>query len=145
MLHTSNILRQWITVKETGLAGVRLLRENHIKSSQCCLVLDFLQEPPERNILEVRPCPLVQLLHTLLPTIVLANDDRANAVFQAVLHDELADVVEVVFQPEVAFPAFTLGLVPVVVLVDALANATIDQYWSRLIGSYRSRFRSKND
>lgn len=52
--------------------------------------------------------------------------------------DELADVVKVVLQPEVPLPALPLGVVLVELLVDALANATVDQYGSRcLVGSYR--------
>ena len=134
MLNTSNILRQRITVKETGFAGVRLLSEHNLQTSKCGFVLDFLQEPVERNILEVSSRPLVQFLHALLPAIVLTNDDRADAVFEAVLHDELGYMVEVVLQPEIPFPAFTLGVAePVEMLVDALANATVDQYGSRLV------------
>jgi len=72
MLHTSNVLWERITVKETGFAGVELLRENNLK-----------------------------------------------------LHDKLGNMVEVVFQSEVPFLTFTLGLVPVEMLVDALANATV--------------------
>ncbi len=144
MLYSSDILRQRITIKETGFAGIRFLRENNVKSSQCCLVLNLLQESVERNILEVSPRPPVQFLHALLPAIILTNDDRANAMFDTMSHNELANMVEVVFQTEVAFLAFTLGLEPVEMLVDALANATVDQYGSRLIGSYRSKIVQAN-
>ena len=144
MLYTSNILRQRITVKKTRLAGVCLFREDYFKSSQRCLVLNLLQKFAERNVLEVLLRPLVQF-HASLPAVVLANDDRANPMLDTVRHDELANMVEVVLQSEIPFLAGVLGIAePVEMLVNALANATVDQYGSRLIGSYRSKIIQAN-
>jgi hypothetical protein len=133
MLHTSNILWQWITVKETGFAGVRLLSEDNFQTSEHGFVLDFLQQSPERNVLEILLGSLVKTFHALLPTVVLANDDRADAMLDTVLHDELGRMVEVVLQPEISLPTLTLRTEPVEVLVDAFANATVDQYGSCLV------------
>lgn len=139
MANTTLVDRQRITVKETCLTGVCFLREHNLKPSENCLVLDLLQQTPERDVLEVLVRLLAQV-HARFPTVILANDNRANAVLEAMSDDELANVVEVVLQPEVPFLALPFGVVLVELLVDALANATVDQYGSRcLVCGYRTK------
>lgn len=139
MTNTFFVSRQRITVKETGLAGIRFLREHNLQTSENCLVLDLLQQPPKRNVLEVLVRLLTQV-HPQLPAVVLANDYLATTMLEAVSDDELANVVEVVLQSEVSLLAFPLGIVLVELLVDTLANATVDQYGSRcLVCSYHSK------
>jgi hypothetical protein len=60
-------------------------------------------------------------------------------MFHAQVHDELADVMEVIFQAEIPLPQPTLARTLVVPLVDTLDDATIDQYWTVLVVSYRSQ------
>lgn len=61
-------------------------------------------------------------------------------MLEAMSNDELADMMEIVFKPKVAFLAFTFGVVLVEFLVDAFTNATVDQYGSRcLVCSYRTK------
>ncbi len=126
-------------VKKTRLAGICLFGEVYDDTSQCCLVLDFLNEPPEWNVLEVL---LLFLLHLdfLFPAIVLAHDDATDAVLDTQVHDELAGMVEVVFNLEVSLPARPLVGVLVVQPVDALEDTTVDQYrMTELTGGYRSQ------
>ncbi len=126
------VLRQWITVKERRLAGVRLLRDDHFQTSQCRLVPDLLNQFPERHILKILVGLLAQV-EILLPAIVLSNDDPADTVFEAVGDDHLAGMMEVVFQPEIPLPTLHFRPVLVELLIDALDDTPVDQYWVMLI------------
>jgi hypothetical protein len=99
--------RQLVVVKETRLAGICLFREVYDDASQCCFILDLLNEPPEWNILEVLFLRFPHL-DFLLPAIVLADDNATNTVLDTQVNDELGRMVEVVFNLEVAFPARSL-------------------------------------
>jgi hypothetical protein len=132
MTHTTLISRKMITVKETGLTGVCFFREDNLKASENCFILDLLQQPPKRNVLEILVRFLAQV-HPRLPPVIFAHDDLPDPMLQAELDQELANVVEVVLQPEVPFLAFSLGVVLVELLVDALADATVDQHGSRCL------------
>ena len=94
------ICRQRITVKKTGLRGICFFREHNLNTSNLCLVLDFLEQVPERDVLEVLFI-LPTHLDFLLPAIVLADNQSPNTVLETVLDDELACMVEVVFNAEV--------------------------------------------
>src|SRR5579859_2057867 len=136
--HAFLVSRQRVTVVETRFAGVRLLRESHINSSNRCLVLDLLQQQVRWHKAK-RLVGLLAQVDALLPTIVLANDDATDAVLHAQVHDELADMVEVVLQAEIPLPQSALARTFVVPLVYTLDDATIDQYWTVLVVSYRSQ------
>lgn len=126
-------------VKKTCFTGIRLFGELHRDTSQRCLVLDLLNEPPERNVLEVL---LLRLPHLdfLLPAIVLSDDKSPDPMLDTQVDDELAGMVEVVFNLEVPFPAGSFVRTFVVQPVDALEDTTVDQYgFIQLTGSYRSQ------
>jgi hypothetical protein len=126
-------------VKETRLTGVRFLRELHDNTNQCCLVLNLLNEPPERNVLEVL---LLRLTHLdlLLPTIVLTNDDTTDTMLDAQVHNEFGRMMKVILNLEVPFPARPLVGMLVIQPIDTLDDTTVDQYrTTELTGSYRSQ------
>ena len=132
------VLRQWITVKKRRLAGVCLFRESHINTGNRCLVLDLLQQEVSRHEAE-RLIGLLAQVDALFPPIVLANDDPADPMLHTQVHDELADVVEVVLQAEVPLAEAVFARSFVVPLIDAFDDATIDQYRTVLVVSYRSQ------
>lgn len=94
-------------VKKTCFTGIRLFGELHRDTSQRCLVLDLLNEPPERNVLEVLFLRLPHL-DFLFPAIVLADDDATDAMLDTQVDDELAGMVGVVFNLEVPLPVCSL-------------------------------------
>src|ERR1700684_136314 len=46
--------------------------------------------------------------------------------------------MEIVFQPPMTLLSIRFAWILVVPLIDTLDDATIDQYWRKLVGSYRS-------
>ena len=128
-----------VTIKKTRLTGVCFFRELHGNTNETCLVLDLLNEPPERNVLEVLFL-LLPHLDFLFPAIVLADDDATNAMLDALSHNELAGMVKVILNAEVPFPARSLVGMFIVQPIDALEDTTVDQYrMTELTGGYRSQ------
>ena len=72
-------------------------------------------------------------VHFLLPSVVLSNDQRPDPILDAVLDQELGDVMEVVLKTEVSLARTALGRVLVEPLVERLCHATIDQYGGMLV------------
>ena len=93
---------------------------------------DLLKQQVERNILEVLISSLTKV-HFLLPSIVLSDDQGSNPMLNAVLDQELGDVMEVVFKTEVTLLGTFLGRVLVEPLIERLCHSTIDQYGRMLV------------
>jgi hypothetical protein len=138
VLNATLIHRQRVVIQKRRLRGVRLLGQHNLDPDQCRFVLNLLNQSLEWNILEV----LVGLLsesHPRLPSSILPDDDPANTTINAIIHNEFADMVEVVLHPTITLLPPLLARNFVIPLVDALDDATIDQYGSVLVGSYRTQ------
>ena len=75
----------------------------------------------------------------MLPSIVLANDDFANTKEYAIRNNHLGNMMKIILQPPIPLPAVPLARMLVEPLIDTLDYATIDQYGSVLVGSYRTK------
>jgi len=78
--------RQRIPVEEAGLTGVALLGDLHLDAHQLGLVLEHRDEARMRHKDEVLIGPLPQA-NRLFPPVVLANDQRADALSHQPVHD----------------------------------------------------------
>ena len=133
--------RDRIKVEVARLRCVRLLGEQNLDPLQSSLVLDLLKQQVERHgaeVLVVSPSDA----DPRLPSVVLADDDLRDAMLQAQPDDQFGHMVEVVLNSEVPLLEDSLGrrlcsighllgqrfVVP---LIDALQDATVDQYGTR--------------
>ena len=102
------------------------------------LSLDLLQQQVCRHKAE-RLIGFLAQVDALFPPIVLADYDTTDTMLHAQVHNKLIDMMEVVFQSPVPLAETVFAGMFIEPLVYAFDDATIDQYRTVLVVSYRSQ------